>query len=139
MNSPYGCPVFGMPPIWIWVETNTYVVAAALIFFGLSLLQFGGKYYLMSMAMITTFAMGSILMTLLFGFIMPSSTPDWLIWVCLALCYGAGSGLGYGAYNWPKIGVFSIGSTVGGFIGTIIYTIFFADIISPGTLKTLKS
>jgi hypothetical protein len=134
MNSPYGCPVYGMPPLWNWVDANQWLVAAALILFGATLLQFGGKHYFASMALISTFGMGSILMTLLFGLVMPSSTPHWMIWICLVLCYGAGAGLGYGAYNWPKIGVFSIGSTVGGFIGTIIFIIFFSDIASPGTI-----
>jgi len=139
MNSPYGCPVYGMPPLWNWVDANHWFVAAFLILFGATLLQFGGKFYFASMALISTFGMGCILMTLLFGFIMPGSTPLWMIWVCLALCFGAGAGLGYGAYNWPKIGVFSIGSTVGAFIGTIIYIMFFSDIVSPGSVKTLKS
>lgn len=133
MNSPYGCPVYGTPALWNWIDSNVYVVAAALILFGAALLQFGSKHYFVSMAMISTFGMGSILMCLLFGFVMPHSTPHWMIWVCFGFCYGAGAGLGYGAYNWPKIGVFSIGSVVGGFIGTIIYIIFFSDIASPGT------
>jgi hypothetical protein len=139
MNSPYGCPVYGLPPLWNWVDANHWLVAAALILFGGSLLQFGGKHYFASMALISTFGMGSILLTLLFGLVMPSSTPHWMIWICMVLCYGAGAGLGYGAYNWPKIGVFSIGSTVGGFIGTIIFIIFFSDIANPGSLKNMKS
>lgn len=83
--------------------------------------------------------MGCILLTLLFATIMPSSTPSWLIWVCLGLCMSAGAGLGYGAYNWPKIGVLSIGCTVGAFLGTIIYVIFFSDMGNPGSMQTVKS
>lgn len=127
-----------MPPLWNWIDANLWVVSAFLILFGASLLQFGGKHYFASMAMISTFGMGAILISLLFGFVMPNSTPHWMIWICVALCFGAGAGLGYGAYNWPKVGVFTIGGTVGGFIGTIIYIIFFSEIASPGSMKTLK-
>ena len=73
-------------------------------------------------------------MTFLFGTIMPNSTPHWMILICLLLCFGAGAGLGYGAYNWPKIGVFSIGAVVGGCLGTLVYIIFFSDVSSPGTV-----
>jgi hypothetical protein len=138
MNSPYGCPVYGLPPLWNFIDAYKWLVAAALILFGSTLLTFGGKYHFATMALIATFGMGCILITILFGSVMPNSTPHWLVWVTMLLCFGAGAGLGYGAYNWPKIGVFSIGSTVGGFIGTIIYIMFFADIVSPGTMKTLK-
>ena len=68
---------------------------------------------------------------------MPTSTPHWMVWVSVVLCFGAGAGLGYGAYNWPKVGVFSIGLTVGAFLGTIIYIIFFTEFNHATALKEM--
>lgn len=138
MNSPYGCPIFGTPPLWNWIDYNHYLVSAFMILFGVGLLTFGSKHYLVSMALISTFGMGCFLLAFLFGAIMPSNTPIWMVWVSIILCFGTGAGLGYGAYNWPKVGVFMIGLTVGAFIGTIIYIIFFTEFDHAKTIKDMN-
>jgi hypothetical protein len=138
MNTPYGCPIYGMPPLWNWVDYNVYLVSAFLIIFGAGLLQFGSKHYLVSMALISTFGVGFVLLSILYGVIMPATTPIWMVWVSIVLCFGTGAGFGYGAYNWPKVGVFTIGLTVGAFIGTIIYIIFFTEFNHATTIKDMN-
>ena len=40
---------------------------------------------------------------------------------------GVGAGFSYGVYNWPKLGLVSIGLVVGAFFGSVIYTIFLSE------------
>ena len=126
MNSPYGCPVFGMPPVWRWIDSNHILICAILLIMGVSLLIFGGRYYLATMATISTFGMSCLLLVILYGFILPSTTPSWMVWLSIILSLAIGGGLGYAAYNWPKIGIFTIGAVVGAFFGTLLNTIFFS-------------
>jgi hypothetical protein len=143
MNTPYGCPVFGMPPVWRWVEQNRFLMCAVLVVVGGLLLAVGGRYYLATMATISTLGMTCLMLTLLYGLVMPTTTPEWMVWLSVFLCLALGAGLGYAAYNWPKIGIFSIGAVVGAFIGTILYSIFFSGYANhvkpaaPGNLSHL--
>jgi len=141
MNTPYGCPVFGMPPVWRWVDSNRYLVCAILLVAGGLLLGVGGRYYLATMAAISTFGMACLMLVLLYGFILPSTTPQWMVWLSVLLSLAIGGGLGYAAYNWPKIGIFSIGAVVGAFVGTLLYTLFFsgyAESVKPATPGNLS-
>ena len=36
--------------------------------------------------------------------------------------------MGYGAYHWPKLGVFVISLFTGSIFGTVLYTLFFSDV-----------
>ena len=143
MNTPYGCPVFGMPPVWKWVDTNRIIICAVFLIVGGLLLSVGGKYYLATMATISTFGMTCFMLTLLYGLVLPTSTPQWLVWLSVVLCLAIGAGLGYAAYNWPKIGIFCIGSVVGAFVGTLLYAMFFSgyaqhvNTAAPGNLSHL--
>lgn len=128
MNSRHGCPVFGLTALWRWVAENRYFVGCVLLLLGALLCEFGGKHYLASMFTISTFAMMITIVTLLFSFIMPSSTPQYMVWIIMAASLIVGLGLGYGAYHWPKLGIIVISIFAGAVFGTVMYTVFFGDI-----------
>ena len=128
MNSKHGCPIFGLTALWRWIEANRYIIGLFLLGVGVTLVEFGGKHYLASMFTISTFAMMVFVLTLLFYFVLPTTSPQWLVWIVVFACLGIGAGLGYGAYQWPKLGVIVISIFTGCIFGTVFYTIFFSDI-----------
>jgi hypothetical protein len=69
------------------------------------------------------FATVSIL-TFVFGHIMPSYTPSFVVWIFIVLSAAIGGGLAYGAYNWPRIGIVLISLCTGFIIGMTVYTAF---------------
>ena len=77
---------------------------------------------------IATFAMMPLCSTLIFAFILPSSTPSFMVGLMLLVCLGVGCGLGYGVYHWPKVGVVVIGLFAGTLLGTLTYVIFFSEL-----------
>ena len=117
MNAPEGCPIFSMPALWRWGETFQYIVAVFFIFVGLLLLQFGGKYYMASIFTINSIGMMFLTLSVLFGIILPNSTPLELVWIMVGMSAGIGLGLGYGGYRWPKFGIFTIGLFSGSLFG----------------------
>lgn len=98
MNSKHGCPIFGLTALWRWVAANKPIIGIFLLSLGVVLVEFGGKHYLASMFTISTFAMMVFLLTILFYFVLPTTTPQWLVWIVMFGCLGIGAGLGYGAY-----------------------------------------
>lgn len=125
MSSPHGCPAFGLPPLWKWTDQNHWLICAVLIVVGTTFLTVGGRYYLGTMAFVSTFGMSCLMLTFLYGFVLPHTTPQWLVWLSISMSICVGMGLGYGAYNWPKIGVFTIGAVVGSLIGSLFYVVIF--------------
>jgi hypothetical protein len=75
MTSPAGGPVFSMPPLWRWTSSNYVVIGVVFILLGLCLVQFGGKYYMVSMCIIAAFLMTSSLMCVMYGMLLPNETP----------------------------------------------------------------
>lgn len=125
MNSPAGCPIFGMPPLWRWVENQSIMIGLSFLIIGAFLAVLGGKYYRVTLLTISSMFMFLIMTTVVFGIIMPTNTPQFFVWIMIVALFILGLGLGYGAYNWPKFGVIIIGFFTGLLLGTIIYTIFF--------------
>lgn len=125
MSSPAGCPIFGMPPLWRWVENNSIIIGIVFILVGIYLALWGGKYYRITLLTISSMFMYIIMASVVFGIIMPTNTPQVFVWVMMVALLVVGLGLGYGAYNWPKFGVITVGFFSGLLFGTIVYTIFF--------------
>jgi len=116
-----------MPALWRWADNYSYVIGAVLIVVGSGLIQFGGKHYLASIVTINTFGMMFLILFSLFGIVMPFSTPQFIVWVCVFMSLFIGLGLGIGAYQWPKFGIISIGMFAGGLLGLLFYTVCFSN------------
>lgn len=91
---------------------------------GSILIQFGGKYFVHSMCTLATFGMTCSTLCVLYGFVLPASTPQYIVWITVFFSMGVGAGLGYGVYNWPKAGIVTLGFVSGSFWGTMVYVIF---------------
>ena len=111
------------------------LIAIVLILLGLCLIQFGGKYYMASMCITAAFLMTCIMMCILYGIVLPHSTPMYIVWMSLFFCMGVGAGMAYGVYNWPKVGIVTVGLIVGSFFGSLIYTLFLSEFTGNSTLR----
>jgi len=80
-----------------------------------------------SMCSIACFGMTCFTLCVLYGWILPSSTPQYIVWITMGFSLGVGAGLAYGVYNWPKAGIICIGLVVGSFIGSLIYIVFLSN------------
>ena len=98
MNSKHGCPIFGLTALWRWIDVNKILIGLFFLAGGLIMVEYGGKNYLISMATISTLSMMVLIVTILFTFILPTTTPQWLTWIVMFGSFGVGAGLGYGAY-----------------------------------------
>ena len=114
-----------MPPLWRWTEANYFLVMFAYCTTGLVLLGFGGKYYMASISTMATLNTIIILTNLLFGAVMPSSTPQFMVWILILMTVGIATGTGYGAYFWPRAGIVTIFLFNGYLLGVTTYTVFF--------------
>jgi hypothetical protein len=119
---------------------NKILIGLFFLASGITMVEYGGKNFLISMSTISTLAMLVFLVTILFSFVLPTTTPQWLVWIVMFGCLGIGSGLGYGAYQWPKLGVIVISIFTGCIFGTVFYTAFFSDIneIREGSKMTIN-
>ena len=75
VSSPAGCPVFSMPSLWRWVDNNYFLITFVFCSTGLALLGFGGKHYMASIATMATLNTCVMLINVIFGSVLPSSTP----------------------------------------------------------------
>lgn len=91
-------------------------------------MEYGGRHPTVTMFVMSTFFVMALSVSLLFAFILPTSTPSWGIFVIIVACTLFGMGTGYGVFNWPKVGVVLIGLFMGSLLGTIIYSVFFSGI-----------
>ena len=76
---------------------------------------------------INTIGMMFLILSVMFGFILPNSTPLTLVWIIIGMSAGIGAGLGIGGYRWPKFGIMTIGLFSGCLFGSIIYSLLFSE------------
>lgn len=92
--------------------------------FGGALLSYGGKFYMASIAIMATLNAIFVSLSLIFGWIMPSITPQVMVWWLILLSIGVGCGNGYGAYHWPKGGIVVVCLYAGTIMGILFYSTF---------------
>jgi hypothetical protein len=67
----------------------------------------------------------SFIMIIMFVFVYPSNSPLWIVWLTLVVALGMGSGIGYAAAYWSRIGILLLGTWIGGLFGAILYDAVF--------------
>lgn len=124
LNTPAACPVISLAPLWRWVTNQKYLVAVLFCGLGGALLSYGGKHYMASIAIMATLNAIFVSLMLLFGKVMPNITPQAMVWWIVILSVGVGCGQGYGAYHWPRGGIFIVCLYVGTILGVVVYSTF---------------
>lgn len=61
----------------------------------------------------------------MFNSVYPDDIPYWAVWLNLIVCTGMGSGIGFAAAKWSRVGVLLIGAWIGGLFGGVLYTSVF--------------
>lgn len=92
---------------------------------GLFFMIFGGRFFKITMFISGQLSVAAIIMIVMFAFVYPNNSPMWVVGLTLIVSIGMGSGIGYAAFKWSRIGVLIIGCWVGGLFGAILYTLFF--------------
>lgn len=124
MSTPAGCPVIAMPALSRWVKDYYFIVTLVYFMVGMSLLVFGGKFYMAAISTISAVYAIVTMITLVFGNILPSFTPLFVVWIMILLAFGVGLGLAYGAYHWPRAGIVLITLCTGFVLGLMLYSAF---------------
>jgi hypothetical protein len=92
---------------------------------GLWLLIYGGKYFHVTMFLAGQVSIAAFIMIILFASVYPKNSPFWVVWLTLFVALGMGSGVGYAAQRWSRIGVLFIGAWIGGLMGGMLYSSVF--------------
>ena len=64
-------------------------------------------------------------MILMFSQVYPNNSPMWVVWLTLIVSVGMGTGIGFAAQKWARIGVLIIGVWIGGLTGALLYSMVF--------------
>lgn len=64
-------------------------------------------------------------MIIMFAAVYPKDSPLWVVWLTLFISLGFGSGIGYAAAKWARVGVLFVGAWIGGLLGGLLYTLVF--------------
>lgn len=96
-----------------------------MIIMGLYLLVLGGKQYHVTMFLAGQWSVCALIMIIMFAAVYPKDSPLWVVWLTLVISLGFGSGIGYAAAKWARVGVLFIGAWMGGLIGGLLYTLVF--------------
>ena len=63
-------------------------------------------------------------LVVLHAVVLPSQTPQWMVWLTMIMAALIGLGAAVGVFIWPKGGVVSVGLVLGTIFGTLIYILF---------------
>mmetsp|Transcript_82562 Transcript_82562/g.114100 ORF Transcript_82562/g.114100 Transcript_82562/m.114100 type:complete len:223 (-) Transcript_82562:324-992(-) len=121
MNSAAGCPTLSYGPLYEFMDRYWYLVAFPMIFLGAFLLVAGGRNPRASMFFIATVTITCALTTTLWVYVLPSTSPVWVVSITILIGLFMGAGLGFGAAYWPRIGILTIGLMLGALLGGCIY------------------
>lgn len=81
----------------------------------------GGKHYRVTMFASAMITVAFFILFVLFADVFPSNSPTWVVWLTLTCALGMGSGIGFAAQRWARVGVLIMGSVIGAFIGILLY------------------
>lgn len=132
MNSPHACPVLTTGALGKFVEQGRFFIAIPAILIGLYLVSVGGRYPTVTLALFTTIIISLALLAWLYMAVLPTGIPTWTVWITGTVCLGLGAGLGFGAARWPKIGIMTMGFSIGTWLGFQAFKLFGKGIQESG-------
>jgi len=122
MNSAVACPVLALNALWFFIAK--YFIIFGLLSLGLGgyLISVGGRYYRVTMFIAGLVIVCSSILIVLFVHVLPADTPLWAVGMSFIVSLGIGSGVGFAAQKWSRVGVLIIGALVGGIFGALLYS-----------------
>jgi hypothetical protein len=61
----------------------------------------------------------------------------WVVWLTLMVSVGMGSGIGYAAQKWARVGVLFLGFWIGGIFGALLYSMLFYSFSETNPIMVL--
>lgn len=117
------CPTFNFFIIASFLERYKIIFGIVLIILGLFLTFVGAKLAAITVFIATTLGVIICTFILMFQFILPGGTAQFVVWIVLGIGLVAGIGIGFiaGKYSKAVLG-FIIGGLTGYLLGMVIYT-----------------
>ena len=67
---------------------------------------------------------------------LPITAPEWTVWLVFYFSVGLGAGLGAGAVKWPKVGVISLGGSLGYSLGKLLDILIIQYFVDPDSFAS---
>ena len=125
VSSAAACPVLSLHTLWRFFESYYFVFGMIMMVAGVWLMIYGGRVFKATFFLAGMTATAAFLLVIMFAGVYPDDIPYWAVWLNLVVALGIGSGIGYAAAKWSRIGVLFIGSMIGGLFGGLLYSSFF--------------
>src|SRR5438105_10441800 len=104
MTSKEACPVLSLHTLWRFFERYYILIGFFMILLGLFLMILGGKYFKVTMFLAGQWSVCALIMIIMFAAVYPKDSPLWVVWLTLFISLGFGSGFGYAAAKWARVG-----------------------------------
>ena len=137
MYTTEGCPVFSIHALYSFCSKYRDWIGVIFMGIGGFLLGAGGRFYKASMFLAGEASVILIVMLSIYVFLLPIDTPEWTVWICLAVSAGIGAGVGYAGARWPRLGVLIISSMLGLLIGHLLYNVIVSTFVDTGNILTI--
>jgi len=123
-ETPTGCPVFRINSLFRFLSQYSDFIAPVIIVIGLLFLLVGGYFKKVSIFVIVLISSIFVVTFILYAFILPAKTPDWVGWVVLFGSAAAGIIAAALTVTFIKLGVFLVGCWLGGTLATCLFQMF---------------
>lgn len=137
LTSAESCPKLTLGTLWTFFNKYYYIFGVTMILGGIFLMVFGGRLYQVTMFLAGQISVAAFIMIIMFASVYPTNSPMWVVWLTLIVSIGMGSGVGYAAQKWARIGVLLIGTWIGGLFGALMYSMLFNAFAGNNPILTL--
>ena len=115
--------------IWDYFGKYKWLFAVVMFGIGVFLLLWGGVYVKVTIFIFVFMTVVALIWILLYGLILPDSTPEWVGWIVLVASVAAGLFAAFYMMCWMKLGVFLLACWVGGCGGSMLYDAIVSHIV----------
>ena len=91
VTSKDTCPKVSLGRLWIFFNDYQIVFGGLLVAIGGYLLIYGGKYHEQTMFLFGEIVVSTFFLLVLFAYVYPPNSPEWMIWLNILVCIGLGA------------------------------------------------